>query len=567
MKYESIFTKNYFQQHDDEDKVCRSQGRNPTNCPASKVIKEVLRRTYGPDLERSKCECSMSLVNRPDPFFGLLPHRSTRQVFLFNKSFPLGHSKSFIGALDVRCPSSKELDILQKSPKWIHSVSCAMGYLSPPRYMMSDNEYSIPVLNFYSVHGGILPFLCTPFISHHRFFGYLCAQAAIYLALEMTLRFQSAPHSPATISHIVAERISNKVIGKTLIKYCDSHNPKHVNKTRHGFYLRGLSAEEIESLLDDEFLNTKSLTQHIGEESENHEEDVILHVKSMLNSGIPVLALVDYNTLVNLMEESDFSDTEDAHVITIIGYRVARGSRKFRIVFHDGHLGPYRELSIDRLVQACYEGSKRRIHNRPSLKSEKGLISLFSAIPKKISSKGYIDLFHSVRPLKGNDNKRISCVLQLSSLGQLLEYLSKYSPGRLISIKDKTKGSHILKDLTNLEIENSIWIVEYRVPVSCSTDNDTKDSVMDPKDKSLETFNEVEASDRGQNIIKEKVILDLFDAEGTLERIGLINLGTDPEKAPWKFLSVPDSKKNPHINPLLEEEFEKDCDIYPIGHN
>ena len=77
----------------------------------------------------------------------------------------------------------------------------------------------------------------------------------------------------------------------------------------------------------------------------------------------------------------------------------------------------------------------------------------------------------------------------------------------------------------------------------------------------------MEASDLGQDIIKEKVILDLFDAEGVLERIGLINLGTDPEKTPWKFFSVPDSKRNPHIDPLSEEEFEKDCDIYPISHN
>lgn len=557
MKYQNVFAKTYFQKQDDS--TCEEQGRNPANCPATKVIDNILKKVYGPALECSKCECSMSLVSRPDPFFGVFKHRSTRQVFLFDKYFPFDYSKSLIGALDVRCPSAKELNAIPKSTPWGSAVWCAMGYLAPPGYMMVDGGYVLPLLDFYSVHGGLHPFLCTPYISHHRFFGYVCVQAAVYLALEMTLRLQSSPHSPATISHIISEEMQYPTpiqIHEHVLKYCTKHAPKRTKRLHHsdGFYFRGLSSRELEHLLDNHHLNTNSLTLHLNsKDTDNLEERVTLHVKSMLHSHIPLIAFVDYNTLAESLG-GDFSGSDDAHVITIIGYRISSKARKFRIVFHDGHLGPYRELDIDVLVKAALECSKQRV------------VRLFSPIPRNVDSKGYLNLFNSARSVLGRED--FDCVIQLCSLGQLLKYLSKYSPGR--EIKFQVGNSRDLQEteleyLTGLREEDPIWIVGYNQLVPVMEDN--KGNTIDTKE--VQQQREDDSIPEKHFQTKQRVLLDLFHVGGEQlqQRIGVIDLGVCPEKGSWKFLAVSGEKKDRRKNPIWEKDFEKGCETYSITHH
>ena len=148
----------------------------------------------------------MSLVNRPDPLFAFLKRRMTRRVFFFQPSGLLGRSSDLIGCLDIRCPRPQELRAIRSHDEWGKAVLVASGYLRPPGHMRIESGYVLPLLGSYSSHVGLLPFECTPFVSHDSFFGYVCAQAALYMCLEMMMPWGAVPHSPAGLSHLAARR-------------------------------------------------------------------------------------------------------------------------------------------------------------------------------------------------------------------------------------------------------------------------------------------------------------------------------------------------------------------------
>ncbi len=505
MHYKSVFAKSYLRERDTD--ACERRGREPANCPADKIVDTLLKPVYGPLLEFSACESSASLITRPDPLFSVFQRRATRQIHIFEKASPLGSYDSMIGTLDLRCASHREMLDLQVPQEWDKATFCASGYLRPPTYMSFESGYSLPLLNFYSSHVGLLPFLCTPYMSHHNFFGYLCAQAAIYLSLEMSLPLGGAPQSPATLSHMVS-CIMDEEHWQPPVKpqLCEHHKPHCKVKPANGYLCRGLSANEITALLEDARLQTKGLEFHAEQMGFDETEATERHIRFMLDSSIPIIAVVDFDSIARIvLKRSLFLDQIGAHVITVIGYKLGKVNGETKVVFHDGHLGPYREAELGKFVNAA-----RNAPNVYGFANKK--ILLFSPLPRRVSSDGYLDLFQ-IASLHSNSYKYS---IRLCSITQLVQYLTKYTLSHLI-FQPETTTEWLRQRLVEMGIntpEDSypIWITEY-------IDRDSG-----------------------------SVYIDLIDATRNdfKRRLGVVFLGQDPEENVWEIVRT---------KPDLDESF------------
>jgi hypothetical protein len=451
----SVFEKCYWRPRDKAR--CDHRGRTIKNCPASAIVDKLLAPTYGPDLLLSGCESSTSLIIRPDPFFGIFRQRAARQSFIFERQ-PVGDEDglSMIGAIDVRCPSQDERKKFLRSDRWREALYCAAGYLRPPSYMTGERGYHIPLLDFYSTHSGLLPFLCTPYVSHHGFFGYVCAQAAVYLCLEMMVGQGATPHSPATINHILSRLPrAQDYDPQSLVATCKIHAPQSgiaLSRGRQhgsrGFYNRAMYEREFEDLFENGRLGTRGL--HIGVSRNlcpNPSVLTALHLRAMLDSRIPVIAVVDFNTLARSLLSDLQYDRGGGHVVTIVGYARKQNPSEFTVVFHDGHLGAYRQLSLLRFMEAASlvpDDGDRSL----------GPIEMYSPLPLGVSPERYRELLDEVY---WSADSGVECSIRLLRVGSLQSHLLAYAPGQSRAI-DSGKLGQLIKRTR----DEYIWLVEYR---------------------------------------------------------------------------------------------------------
>lgn len=466
--------------------------RDPRWCPAKLLVDILLRPVYGPGLWASNCERSVSLVSRPDPFFAVLTRRSTRRTFLFEKADPLGVSHSLVGALEIRCGTVAEMEELARVRRLEHVTYCAAGYLRPPTYMTSDRGYCLPLEDFYSTHVGLEPFPCTPYMSHHSFFGYVCAQAAVYLCLEMMFPLGAAPHSPATLSHIVTSMRGNEEPDAPPGAMLCTEHAEDRTAGADGYFCRGLYANEITLLLKDENLKTLGLQFDAAMGGTQTAEVAMKHIKAMLLSRLPIIAFVDYDSVAKAVRLPAAFGRREAHVITIVGYRERPGDEEPKVIFHDGHLGPYREIGLTSLIDAA--------ENAPdeSGAPELGVI-FFSPLPETVSAKGYVDLFYEAWPDNTYDYG-----LRLSSTDRIRSHLARYAPGQVVVSDVKSMlGAHVTDS-------NPLWLLEYK---------------------------NREAGD---------VYLDVIDGARSNERrrIGTVCLGRRTYDDPWFFVRATESECN-----------------------
>ncbi len=485
MGYPSLFARSYFRKQDPE--LCKERGRDVAACPGSWINEHLLKAVYGPGLIVTNCEASMSLASRADPVFAVLPRRSTRRVYVFENAGPLGSAKSLVGALDLRCCSKAEIEKLEISPTWGMAVYCASGYLRPPMHMTLESGYSLPLLDTYSVHTGLLPFLCTPYVSHHSFFGYVCAQAAVYLALEMLLPLGAFAHSPATLSHIVASirDLQGIDVGRKPA-LCSAHADRTV-ADRDGYLCRGLYTAEIVRLLEDEQLNTRGLQVDASIFRRDVNATTFKHIRSMLASRIPILALVDFDTVAHSLGEYIRVGRTEAHVITIVGFRSGMDGGEPRVVFHDGHLGPYREMSLSAFVEAA-----RAAPNGTNTRDDS--VVMCSALPSEVSPDGYLELLFLAEASPGYRTS-----IRLISVGQLPQYLIRYTPGRAL-VDGGCLRQMMQKDVS---FTHPIWLMEY-------VDESTGETYVDLVDASTKHA----------------------------RRLGILILGKNTEMEPWRLARV-----------------------------
>jgi len=531
MSYHSIFQKYYGQERSEDD--CNKRGRDPDLCPAVEIIDALFKPVYGPNLRLSACESSVSLATRPDPLFSILKQRATRQVHIFEKASPLGSYELPVGSLDIRCVSPAEIVGLQRiGHHWENVLFCASGYVRPPTYMTTEPGYAIPVLNYYSSHVGLLPFLCTPYISHHNFVGYFCAQAAVYLSLEMVLPLNGSPHSPASLSHIVASQHVHKIqppLPNALL--CSEHDRyRHAGTINKGYLCRGLTTPELAALLDSDELRTRCLQVETKDERE-----AALHLKSMLTSRIPLIVLVDINSVSMSVSGKPFSPGDPGtHVITIVGYKAVGFDEISGVVFHDGHIGPYREMSFGDFVNSALSSPDDK-------GTAVGRILMFAAIPKVVSPDVYGEVLRMVLARCSSYNPDI----QLSSISQFAAYLVKYAHGQTIKqlvrqtdgkmmgfakVFGEILGKPSKKAGDNQILEtHPIWIVQYEPS----------------HDKN------------------ESIYLDIIDATetGKGRRLATVNLGQNPREAQWILVR---GKGNVTRHFLMEVESASKEDSYLI---
>jgi len=429
MRYLSPFSRSY--QINRDPRICAEVGRDPQNCPAEYVARVLLQPAYGDALDICGCEVAMSLVSRPDPVFAMLQGRSLRRSFIFQDSGPMG-AKELVGCIDVRCPSREEVDDLKKAETWEGAALCAAGYLRPPRSMTDVSGYHLPLLGPYSVHGGLLPFDCTPFVSHFSFFGYVCVQAAAYMCLEMMLPGGAAAHSPAALSHIVASKHREEALHHSRWPFlCKMHLGE---PPADGYYCRGLFPKEIQILFDQEDeLATRCLAFDAAASGNEGQEDIAFdHMRAMLDSKIPVLACVDYASIersLGAVPLAAFAGGDElvSHVVTLVGYRTSpRGERS--VVFHDGHLGPYRELSLGDFVGAA-RNAPWLGESRDARPSPAGRILMFSPVPMEVAADAYRQMIFIARSGKEDGDSSI----RLIRLHQLGSHLARFAGGHQVS--------------------------------------------------------------------------------------------------------------------------------------
>jgi len=375
---------------------------------------------------------------------------------------------------------------LDKLKNWSNAIYCASGYLRPPTHMLQQPGYVLPLVDYYSAHVGLLPFACTPYMSHHSFYGYLCAQAAVYLALEMMLPLGAIPHSPATLTHIASMLGTRDHGPRPQAWLCADHKHEKFGG-RDGYFCRGLDSNEIGALLSDGELGTRGLTQDFALDGTAANRLVGIHLSSMLLSRIPVIALVEYNTMAEGLGHTSVFPQPEGHVITIIGLSVP-ASGELGVVFHDGHLGPYREMSMECLLAACraFPNEKRQAEQA---------ILLLSPFPTDVNPQGYQRVFREATTVPEAD-----VTVRLTSSQTLDQYLTRFTPGhkffRSVSkLVVKTPGS-----------DRPLWAVEYRLR-------------------------------RTQGIY-----VDLIDAttDNPESRIGIVCLGSQPLKDCWWYVPAPE---------------------------
>jgi len=437
----------------------------------------------------------MSLIIRPDPFFGIFRQRAARQVFLFEKASLEGGGMSFVGSLDVRCPSEDERERFFRSRRWKEALWCAAGYLRPPSHMTPGRGYHIPLLDFYSTHSGLLPFPCTPYVSHHDFFGYVCGQAAVYLCLEMALRFGATPHSPATINHILSTLHGTVDYDpKDLVATCPSHRCDRVRRTRpaershlKGFYNMPMHEKQLKEVFESELLGTRGLRVNL-----NMWPDpalaTVLHLKAMLDSGIPVIAILDFDALAEELGSNVRCGERWGHVVTVIGYVDHGGGAEFKIVFHDGQLGPYRELPLSLFMNAALATADHHGHDP--------CIATYSPLPLGVSPEGYLGLLQEVYPVLGPE---MNCNIRLMRVSALRRNLLAYAPGEAAAIRFDQ-----MEKLIQENADAYIWSVEYH----------------DETGTYLDLVGTQPAADR---------------------RLGVLVCGRDTQRERWRFI-VPEGK-------------------------
>jgi hypothetical protein len=481
LSYLTIFHASYHRRRRKKD--CQDRGRQASECPAGDIMNQLLRPVYGPSLRRSACEASMSLVNRPDPLFAFLKRRMTRRVFFFQPSGVLGRSSDFVGCLDIRCPRPEEMKKFQSHDEWGKAALVASGYLRPPGHMRLESGYAIPLLGSYSSHVGLLPFECTPFVSHNSFFGYVCAQAALYMCLEMMMPWGAVPHSPAGLSHLAARRattVPERLKRPKGALLCTEHRD---HQASDGYYCRGLHTKEMQRLLDDEELGTQAL--EFTESAMPHEDvetTVFRHLSYMLQSRIPTIAVVDYYALAREVDAKRYNPLGKSapHVITVVGTR-EQGKRR-DIVFHDGHLGPYREISLEALVSVA-RAAPKDAGGPPA-----GELVMMSPLPRGLSDACYTQLLRDV--VADTD---LEGAMTLRTIEQVPQYLSKYDGGHP---PDPKRIRDLLKPIG--DSSKAVWLVE-RVARR-----------------------------------KRQVYVELVDAR-TSRRVGVFALGADRSGDPWRF--------------------------------
>jgi len=504
MHCQSVFERHYWRPR---DKLrCDHRGRVLEDCPVFAIADKLLTPVYGPDLQVSRCESSTSLIIRPDPFFGIFRQRAARQSFIFEKQSVGESGLSLVGSIDVRCPSQDERRNFLRSDRWKEALYCAAGYLRPPCYMTSERGYHIPLLDFYSTHNGLLPFLCTPYVSHHGFFGYVCGQAAVYLCLEMMLHFGATPHSPATINHLLSKLPRARYYDpRFLVATCKDHALDQRGtlgrggpNEPEGFYNRPMYQREFEDLFENGGLGTRGLCIDLSISLEEPSIVTVLHLKAMLNSRIPVVAVVDFNPLARALRSDLKYEAEAGHVVTIVGYAREEGQSEFRVVFHDGHLGPYRELPISRFIETSLSTTS---NGKPTGKS----LAMYSPLPARVSPQGYRDLLLEVVMAVESG---IECNIRLLHVRSLRPCLLAYAPGQSAAIE--------VEKLEALIAENRdeyIWLVEYR-------------------DKSGTYF-------------------DLIDTgEATERRLGVLSCGVDTQSDSWVFYPAVGDARRITLNPI-----------------
>jgi hypothetical protein len=177
-------------------------------------------------------------------------------------------------------------------------------------------------------------------------------------------------------------------------------------------------------------------------------------MKTMLASRIPLIALVDINSVSRSVTGKPF-DVEEAspHVITVIGFRGNPLEEKAGVVFHDGHLGPYREMDCDSFIKSTRDTPD---DNGKSINRT----VLFAAVPQVVSPDVYLDVF---RVAYANSGEYVPS-MQLSCVSQFAGYLARRSPGHLL--KDPEAIADVLtkysaKGADPIAKGHPIWIVEY----------------------------------------------------------------------------------------------------------
>ena len=148
---------------------------------------------------------------------------------------------------------------------------------------------------------------------------------------------------------------------------------------------------------------------------------------------------------------------------------------------------------------------------------------MFSPLPESVPPDIYLNVFVTAT----TNRDFIASHIRLSSISQLIGYLTTYAPGHLISISDmceKWLKGRLTETLNEDRIpRHPIWLAEY-------THKESK-----------------------------KMYLDIIDAEseGQGQRLGIICLGANPEEDPWEFIK---GKTNITVSFYQEVESAEEVD-------
>jgi hypothetical protein len=276
----------------------------------------------------------------------------------------------------------------------------------------------------------------------------------VYLSLEMALCSGATAHSPATINHILSTLHGTEDYDPTdLVATCQFHRPDRVRKARPaernrlgGFYNMPMHEKQLKEVFESELLGTRGLRVNLNIWP-NPALATVLHLKAMLDSGIPVIAILDFDALAEELGSNVRCGERWGHVVTVIGYVDHGGGAEFKIVFHDGQLGPYRELPLSLFMKAALAAVDH--HGRDPC------IAMYSPLPLGVSPEGYLGLLQEVYFVMDLD-PRMSCSIRLMRVGALRRNLLAYAPGEGAAIKFDR-----MEKLIQENPDAHIWFVEY----------------------------------------------------------------------------------------------------------
>ena len=215
----------------------------------------------------------------------------------------------------------------------------ADAFLAPPFRMLSGN-YKIPAIRETSQIYGDHYFACLPYVQQQH--GFQCAHACLYMAMLMTLDFDSRPLGPWDMT--------------LWLKLAEKNQPPF------DFKFGELEAKECIEILRHADCNlwafdvTCGVKHHEPPIPDPNVREFLEQIRCYVEAGLPVILHVRASLLhhPSLREELVPEQDKTGHAVVIVGIGLSGAGDK-TFVFHDPAIGPYQEIGFDRLASCLFE--------------------------------------------------------------------------------------------------------------------------------------------------------------------------------------------------------------------